>query len=99
MELPDSKKKQIARIARSIPGAGSIRVVVFGSQARGDSAFGSDIDVGIERADGLPLRPGVLADIQEAFDESSLEERVEVVDIARASGRFRSEALQNAVAL
>ena len=97
--MPEEQKEAITRIMRSIPSAGDVRVVIFGSRARGDARFGSDIDVGIERKDGMPLPPGFLADVQEAFDESSLEERVEVVDLARVSPGFRYEALSHSVSL
>lgn len=97
MEVGQKEKEAIARVLRSVPLAAGVKAVLFGSQARGDASFGSDIDLGLERADGRPLAPGLVADIQEAFDESSLEQRVEVVDLARASRRFRNEALSQVV--
>jgi len=93
------EKEIIARVVHSVAGAAGVKVVVFGSQARGDAGFGSDIDLGLERGDGTPLPPGLVADIQEALDESALEKRVEVVDLGRASYRFREEALSQAISL
>lgn len=91
--------QRIVEILRSVPGTEQARTVLFGSQARGDAVFGSDIDIGIESVDGTPLPHGLLADIEEAFDNSSLEERVQVVDLARASAAFRREALSHAILL
>ena len=99
MGINTKEKETIVRVLRSFPGTVGVKAVIFGSQASGEASFGSDIDLGLERADGKPLPPGVVADIQEAFDESSLEKRVEVVDLARASGRFRSEALSRALSV
>ena len=99
MGISPTEKEIIARVMHSVPGALGLRMLVFGSQARADAAFGSDIDIGLERRDGTPLPPGLVADIQEAFDESSLEKRVEVVDLARTSHRFRNEALSQVISL
>lgn len=87
------------RVLYAVPGTAGLKMVVFGSQARNDASFGSDIDVGLEQKDGKPLPPGLVADIQEAFDESMLLKRVEVVDIARTSRRFRDEALSQAISI
>ena len=99
MKIGAKEKEIIAHLVRSIPGAAGISAVVFGSQARGDATLGSDIDVGLESKDGAPLPPGLLADIQEALDDSPLLERVEVVDLARTSRRFRSEALSHTISI
>ena len=99
MEIGLKEKKIIADVLQSIPEAAHLTAVVFGSHARDDASFGSDIDIGLERKDGMPLQPGLLQDIQEALENSPLEQRVEVVDLARASDSFRNEALSHTIAI
>lgn len=99
MAVGQKEKDIIAHTVRSVPGAERVKVVVFGSQARGDAAFGSDIDVGIESIHGGPLPPGLLSDIQDALDESPLSARAEAVDLARSGSGFRERALAHAVPL
>jgi len=99
MGISLGEKKSIVRTVRSVPGARDLAVVIFGSQARGDARFGSDIDIGVEHTDGQPIAPGIVADIQEALDESPLKQRTEVVDLSRTSREFRTEALSHAIAL
>ena len=97
--IAERHKRTIIDIVRRVAGRERLKVFIFGSEARGEGRFGSDIDVGLLRIDGHPLSPGMLTEIKEAFDDSSLVERVDVVDFARASARFRSTAAQQVVEL
>ena len=99
MKIGEKEKEIILRALRSVSGAERLSILIFGSQARGDASFGSDIDVGVKRLDGSPLPPGALADMQEALDESSLTGRAEVVDLARTSQKFRTRALEHTISL
>lgn len=91
--------RDIKRIAMTVPGTDGAEFFIFGSRARGDAREHSDVDLGVECAGGAPLPPGVLSDLQEAFDTSSLIPRVQVVDMARVSDQFRSTVLPEAVTL
>ena len=99
MSIGAKEKEIIANILRSVSGAENVTAVVFGSQARGDASFGSDIDLGLRAANGMPLPSGLLSDVQDALDDSPLVQRVEVVDLARASQQFRDVALSHTIAL
>ena len=57
-------------------------VYLFGSQARGDAHRASDIDVAVLPDEPLPL--GVLSEIRESLDESSVPYTVEVIDLSQA---------------
>lgn len=59
-----------------------VRVYLFGSAARGTLRRGSDLDVGI-----LPLAPlpvGLLSELREQLEESSLLYRADLVDLSQA---------------
>ena len=99
MSIGAKERATIANVLRSVPGAEGVTAVVFGSQARGDASDGSDIDIGLRAANGMPLPAGLLSDIQDALDDSPLVQRVEVVDLARTSQQFRDEALSRTIAL
>ncbi|MDP2359480.1 MAG: nucleotidyltransferase domain-containing protein [bacterium] len=62
-------------------------VRVFGSRARGDARRMSDLDLALMGDHPLPL--AVLADLREAFAESDLSFRVDLLDWARTSDHFR----------
>lgn len=98
MKLSDTKRDQIRTIVQKTGGV-NVKVYVFGSQARGEARFGSDIDIGVARADGKPLPPGVLTDLKEAFDDSSIVERVDVVDLATAAPSFKTAIEKDLVAV
>ena len=62
-------------------------VYLFGSWARGAQRPTSDIDVAIESAEPLPR--GLLASLREALEESTIPNRVDVVDLAETDAAFR----------
>ena len=63
------------------------RVYLFGSCARGDAKRWSDIDVAIEPLEPLP--GGLLSDITEDLEESTVPYYVDVVDLTTARPEFR----------
>ena len=72
-------------------------VFVYGSRADGTAQKWSDIDVGIR---GKKEVPGSLVeDISEELEESSIAYKVEVVDFAHVSDKFRRFALKEVVRL
>ncbi len=74
-----------AILARHVPQG--VSVAVFGSRATGKSRRYSDLDLALQ-GDG-PLPTSLLADLAEAFDESDLPWKVDLVDWAAATEGFR----------
>jgi predicted nucleotidyltransferase len=96
--LPPATQRDIKTVIEKTAGT-NLAVYLFGSQARQTARFGSDIDIAIERTDGKPLAPGVLSALKDAFDDSRLVERVDVIDLNRASLSFKNAIKKDAVAL
>nr|WP_295835863.1 nucleotidyltransferase domain-containing protein [uncultured Azospirillum sp.] len=65
------------------------RVYLFGSCARGDGGHWSDIDVAIDPAEPLP--PGLIGEINEELEESTVPYFVDVVDLRAAGRSYRKE--------
>ena len=68
------------------------RVFLFGSEATGTAAPGSDVDVGIWGPE--PIAGAILARIQEELESLRTLRLFDVVDFARADETFRSVALR-----
>jgi predicted nucleotidyltransferase len=64
----------------------SVSVFVFGSRVRSSHRADSDLDLLIEAREAIPL--AVLGRLKEAFEESDLPFRVDVVDRAAISPAF-----------
>lgn len=69
------------------------KVVLFGSRARGNAKSRSDFDLGVIGDTPLPLEDFFA--IEDKLDELQTLYRIDWVDFARASERFRAEALRN----
>lgn len=65
------------------------RVYLFGSCARGDGGHWSDIDVAIDPMEPLP--PGLIGEMNEALEESTVPYFVDVIDLRSARGELRQE--------
>lgn len=81
-------------VARELKGL-RVRVFLFGSRAHGRPAPSSDIDIALLAE--TPLPRAVLGRIREAFEESTIPFRVDVVDLAAADEAFREAVLAEAV--
>lgn len=75
-----------AILARHLPD--SVKVWVFGSRAGGNPKPWSDLDLVLEGSDVLPL--SLLAELAEAFDESALPWKVDLVDRRTVTPQFRA---------
>lgn len=73
-------------ILRTYLGERPARVYAFGSRARGDSRSNSDLDVLLDDQEEIPL--STLAALKEAFEESCLPFRVDVVRRSDLSPEF-----------
>ena len=83
--LPDSVLAVVASTAQET--AGIHLLILFGSRARGDARPGADWDFGY-LADEAADIPGLLAALVEGLED----ERVDLVDLRRASGLLRYRA-------
>ena len=72
-----------------------VKVVLFGSRARGDFANTSDVDVGLIIGDGVDRRKLVL--LREHIEEMNIPYKVEIVDFSTVSEEFKKMALKGAV--
>ncbi len=73
----------------------NVRVVLFGSRARGDFASTSDVDVGIIPKDGFDRKKLTL--LREHVEELNIPYKVEIVDFSAVSEKFNEMALKEAV--
>lgn len=73
------------------------RVWAFGSRVRGRARRFSDLDLDLAVDAGGPLTFGDTAPLADAFEESALPWRVDVVDLVTCSPAFRREIQSHAV--
>lgn len=83
---PDHAKIVHEIIARHLPAGVSVRV--FGSRAKWTAKPHSDLDLALKGKEALPL--SVLGDLAEAFSESDLPFRVDVVDWHTVAPSFQA---------
>lgn len=81
-----------AILNQSVPNA---QVWLFGSRAHGHTKPWSDIDLAIDMQQKMSL--GVLGKLREAFQESILPLRVDIVDLQNSNAEFRDEILKTAI--
>jgi predicted nucleotidyltransferase len=82
---PEHRRIVLDLLARHLPHGAN--VWVFGSRARGQPRRYSDLDLAIDA--GRPLTPDEAAMLREAFEESDLPWRVDIVDWHSIDDRFR----------
>ena len=70
------------------------RVLLFGSWAEGNARARSDIDIGI--LGSKPLSQRTLVHIRQKLDDLPTLHKIDIVDLSRASERFRARALKHA---
>jgi|SaaInlLV_10m_DNA_2_1039722.scaffolds.fasta_scaffold47214_1 predicted nucleotidyltransferase len=73
------------------------RAFIFGSRSTDSHRKYSDIDLGITGS--TPLDSTTFFTIESALEDSDLPYRVDLVDFARVSPRFRTIAMQNTLYL
>ncbi|HHT9111254.1 MAG TPA: nucleotidyltransferase family protein [Candidatus Brocadiaceae bacterium] len=72
-----------------------VKIVLFGSRARGDNHRFSDVDIGI-----IPLgklRAERITLLKEKVEDLNVPYKVEIVNLLEVSESFRTEALKDAV--
>ena len=73
----------------------NVDVYLFGSYARGDHHNTSDIDVAIMPLE--PLRQGLLSEVREELEESSIPQLVEIIDLSRAPREFARTVVREGI--
>ena len=97
MEI-DLKKKYLKEIQAIIQHhAPDCRIRVFGSRATGKSGKFSDLDLAIEGSKELDLR--TMVKMKNAFRESNLPFKVDVLDWLAISGDFREQINQECITI
>jgi len=69
------------------------RFFFFGSRVRGDNRERSDFDIAVDA--GTPLDPLAIDKLREELEALPTLYRIDLVDAATVSDRFRAEAFQN----
>ncbi|MBI5243074.1 MAG: nucleotidyltransferase domain-containing protein [Elusimicrobia bacterium] len=72
-----------------------VRIVLFGSRARGDNHRTSDVDIGISFKG--PSSAEKLSCLDEAIDRLNLPYKVEVVNLDETSEDFRRQTLKDGI--
>ena len=72
-----------------------VKVVLFGSRARGDFVSTSDVDVGIIIGEGVDRKKLIL--LREYIEELNIPYKVEIVDFSNVSEDFKQMVLKEAV--
>ncbi|MDW7732622.1 MAG: nucleotidyltransferase domain-containing protein [Methanolobus sp.] len=91
----ESSLKQVKEAVLEAFAYEDVRVILFGSRARGDSGRTSDIDVGI-----LPRGPynrRKLTVLREKLEDMNIPYTVDVVDISEVSDDFRRKVLEEGI--
>lgn len=71
------------------------KIFLFGSMATGQSRHTSDIDLGVFPLETLPV--GLLSEIREELDESSIPYRVKLIDLSRVPPQFAARIQKEGV--
>ena len=87
--------ERVKGIIGRVLGHTPVDVYLFGSWARGAQRLTSDIDVAIESAEPLPR--ALLASLREALEESTIPNRVDVVDLAETDAAFRDRVRREGI--
>lgn len=72
-----------------------IKIILFGSRARGENATSSDVDIGILPSTNFDTRKIPL--LEEKMGEFNIPFKVEIVNLLETSSELRQEALKDAV--
>ena len=95
-DIAESESVAQARaiVLRRLAGHGA-RVFLFGSRARSDGHPGSDIDIAVLPEQPLPA--GLLGELREALEESTIPQTVDVVDLSETDSDFRTRVLAEGI--
>lgn len=73
----------------------AIRVVLFGSRARGENVPTSDYDIGILPEEEIPA--GCFSRARERLEESTIPQNIDLVDLSRTDREFRENVQREGI--
>jgi predicted nucleotidyltransferase len=73
----------------------NVKVILFGSRARGDDSSVSDVDIGIIPVSTIDSKKITL--LREKIENMNIPYKVEIIDFSMTSKSFREEALKDSV--
>jgi predicted nucleotidyltransferase len=77
----------------------SMIIWVFGSRAKGRVKPFSDLDLVLESTTGLPVEENKMIDVKNAFEESDLPWKVDVLDWNKITSDFQQIILEHRIQL
>ena len=83
-------------IAKHFQFCSTLRIYLFGSQATGESDRRSDIDIGID-CNGKKIPLAELQRIREKVEDTTMLQKIDIVDFNAVSEAFRSIAKESEV--
>ncbi len=90
---PEELKEQIINIVTKWLKLPHYRIFYFGSRVNGKADERSDLDIGIEAAQPVPLQ--IMSEIKSDLDELPILQKIDFVDFQMVSAEFRQVALKN----
>jgi hypothetical protein len=87
--------KKLKELVLTALGEEKVKIVVFGSRARGDSNLYSDVDIGIIPYGKINKTKLVL--LKEKVEDLNIPYKVEIVNFTEVSRVFKKEALKEAI--
>ena len=95
--LNQTQLKQIRQIVRKYLPEDTYKSFIFGSRANGTNRKFSDIDLGVQGPKALS--PTEYIKIKNEFDDSDIPYRVDLVDFANVSDKFKQVSLSNKISI
>lgn len=93
--IGNDKISELKRLTLALFKDAKVKIILFGSRARGDNYSSSDVDIGI-----IPLGSideGKIALLKEKMENMNIPYKVEVVNFSEVSEEFEKEAMRGAV--
>ncbi|KKP46504.1 MAG: hypothetical protein UR39_C0010G0015 [Candidatus Woesebacteria bacterium GW2011_GWA1_33_30] len=97
MTIDPVLKNEVKKIVFKYIDPKGVKVFIFGSRASGKNRKFSDIDLGIQSQDEIPVTTKM--DLEEGFDQSDIPYKVDIVDFSKVADNFRKAAMQNVIYL
>ncbi len=72
-----------------------VKIILFGSRARGESSYFSDVDIGVLPSSNFDTKKIPL--LEEKMGEFNIPFKVEIINLLETSSELRQQALKDAV--
>jgi len=86
--------KKINKVFKTILQYEDVGILLFGSRARGDFSVESDFDFALMGKDGRKLKTILITKLKESFFESTLPNKVDLVDFNNANEILKDQILK-----